>query len=96
MAALETAVEILAAEDRTSLPVGVRAERVLRLRRLADRLEGHWLHELAEVDARGAAGADHGTPAASTGSWLRNPACGWGPTPPAATCGPPERCSAAR
>jgi hypothetical protein len=36
------------------------------------RLEGLWLGELAAVDACGAAGADHDTPAASTASWLRN------------------------
>ena len=36
----------------------VRAERVLVLRRLVDRLEGQWLKELAAVDARGAAGAE--------------------------------------
>jgi hypothetical protein len=36
-----------------------------------DRLEGQWLAELAGVDARGSAGADQGTPAPSTASWLR-------------------------
>ena len=72
VAALEAVLDALAGEDRTSLPVGVRAERVLRLRRLADRLKGHWLGDLAAVDGRGAAGADQGTQAASTASWLRN------------------------
>jgi len=37
-----------------------------------DRLEGQWLGELAALDGRGAAGADQGTPAPSTASWLRN------------------------
>jgi hypothetical protein len=43
------------------------AERVLTPRRLVDRLEGHWLKELAAVDARGAAGADQDQQAGSTG-----------------------------
>ncbi len=42
------------------------------MRRLLDRLEGHWLNELAAVDARGAAGAEEGQPAGSTAGWLRN------------------------
>jgi hypothetical protein len=55
----------------------VAAARVLVLRRMVDRLEGHWLRELAGVDGRGAAGsdtddADDAQPAASTASWLRN------------------------
>ena len=50
----------------------VRAERVLELRRLVDRLEGHWLKELAGVDARGAAGADQDQQVGSTAAWLRN------------------------
>jgi Domain of unknown function (DUF222) len=53
----------------------VAAARVLVLRRLVDRLEGHWLRELAGVDGRGAAGTEADTddaqPAASTASWLR-------------------------
>src|SRR5512132_129717 len=36
-----------------------------------DRLEGHWLNELAGVDARGAAGAEAGVQAGSTAGWLR-------------------------
>jgi hypothetical protein len=54
------------------LPEGVRAERVLVLRRLVDCLEGQWLGELAGVDACGAAGAEQGIQAASTASWLRS------------------------
>src|SRR4029453_12331090 len=51
---------------------GALAERVLALRGLIDRLEGHWLADLAAVDARGAAGADHHLPAAATPAWLRH------------------------
>jgi Domain of unknown function (DUF222) len=43
-----------------------------RLERLAHRLDGHRLAWLAAIDARGAAGAEEGTPAASTAAWLRN------------------------
>src|SRR5215207_3258776 len=70
--ALAADIDELATQDLTGLPEGVRAERVLALRRLVDRLEGQWLGELAAVDACGAAGADQGTPAPSTASWLRN------------------------
>jgi hypothetical protein len=70
--ALAAAVDQLAAQGRHGLTDAVRAERVLALRRLLDRLEGHWLQELAAVDARGAAGADHDQPAPSTASWLRH------------------------
>jgi hypothetical protein len=45
---------------------------VLVLRRLLERREGQWLRELAGVDGRGAAGADHGTPAEATAGWLRH------------------------
>jgi Domain of unknown function (DUF222)/HNH endonuclease len=69
--ALVAELDRLAAQNPDRLPDGVRAERVLVLRRLLDRLEGHWLKELAAVDACGAAGSDHGTPAPSTAGWLR-------------------------
>jgi hypothetical protein len=72
LVALAAELEGLAAQDVDSLSDGVRAERVLRLRRLVDRLEGYWLQELAAVDARGAAGADQGIQAPSTAGWLRN------------------------
>jgi hypothetical protein len=42
------------------------------LRRLLDRLEGHWLQQLATVDGRGAAGADQDQQLGSTASWLRH------------------------
>jgi hypothetical protein len=70
--ALAAAVDGLAAERPDGLPDAVRAERVLVLRRLLDRLEGHWLAELADVDACGAAGAERGMPAGSTAAWLRS------------------------
>ena len=69
--ALAADIDTLNAQDLDGLPDAVRAERVLVPRQLADQLEGCWLRELADLDARGAAGADHGTPAASTASWLR-------------------------
>jgi hypothetical protein len=71
LAGLAAAVDELAAQDRDGLSDAVRAARVLELRRLLDRQEGHWLQELAAVDARGAAGADPDQPACSTASWLR-------------------------
>jgi len=69
---LAALVDQLVAQDLTGVTDAVRAERVLVLRRLLDRLEGHWLAELAGVDARGAAGADQGVQAPSTASWLRS------------------------
>jgi hypothetical protein len=71
LTALAAAVDELAAQDPTGLSDAVRAERVLQLRRLLDRLEGRWLNELAGVDARGAAGAEAGVQAGSTAGWLR-------------------------
>jgi hypothetical protein len=47
------------------------AEQVLVLRGLVDRLEGHWLQQLAAVDGRGAAAADQGQQVGSTAAWLR-------------------------
>jgi hypothetical protein len=71
LAGLAAAADELAAQDLDGLADSVRAERVLVLRRLPDRLEGHWLKELAGVDARGAAGADQGQEVGSTAAWLR-------------------------
>jgi Domain of unknown function (DUF222) len=70
--ALAADIHALAAQDLEGLADATRAERVLELRRLVDRLEGCWLQELAELDTRGAAGAEQGVRAASTASWLRN------------------------
>jgi hypothetical protein len=72
LAAVATDLGVLAAQDPDGLPEAVRAGRVPALRGLADRLEGHWLKELAAVDAVGAAGADQDQPAPSTASWLRH------------------------
>jgi Domain of unknown function (DUF222)/HNH endonuclease len=68
---LTAAVAALAAQDLTQLADGEAAQRVLALRNLLDRLEGHWLRELAAVDGRGAAGAEEGAHADSTAGWLR-------------------------
>ena len=62
----------LATRDLDRLSDRVRAQRALRLQRLADRLDGQWLKELAGVDARGAAGAEAGLQVGSTAAWLRN------------------------
>jgi Domain of unknown function (DUF222)/HNH endonuclease len=69
---LEAAIQDLAGHDVDRLPDGVAAARVLALRRLLDRLEGHWLRELAAVDCRGAAGAEGDALFLSTASWLRD------------------------
>jgi hypothetical protein len=64
--ALVAELQRLADQDPNRLADGAWAERVQVLRGLADRLDGHWLAELAGLDARGAAGADQGLQAAST------------------------------
>jgi len=71
LAALTAAVEDLAAQHLDGCSEAVRAERVLQLRRLLDRLDGHWLKELANLDARRAAGAEERVQAGSTAGWLR-------------------------
>src|ERR671919_2531690 len=71
LASLAAAVDELAAQDLNRLTDTALAEQVLGIRRLVDRLEGHWLAELAAVDARGAAGAEDGVQARSTAGWLR-------------------------
>ena len=72
LGSLTAVVDEVATQDPDGLPDAVRAEEVLRLRRLLDRLEGHWLHQLAAVDGRGAAGADQDQEVGSTASWLWN------------------------
>ena len=72
LAAVVAELQELAAQPLEGLTDGARAERVCRLRGLADRLDGLWLGELAAVDARGAAGAEEGPQAGSTASWLRH------------------------
>jgi HNH endonuclease len=71
LAALAAAVDELAAQDLVGQTDAVLANQVLELRRLLDRLEGHWLQTLAAVDGRGAAGADQGLQVGSTAAWLR-------------------------
>src|SRR5215218_11324342 len=71
LAAIAAELQGLADQPRDGLPDAARAERIMALQGLADRLQGHLLRELAEVDARGAAGAEHGLPAPSTAGWLR-------------------------
>src|SRR4029453_9398435 len=87
LGALAAAVDELVAEDLDGLTDGALAGGVLRLRRLANRGDGHRLAWLAAVDARGAAGAEEGVQAGSTASWLRarlrmsaGAAPRWGPT----------------
>jgi hypothetical protein len=72
LAALAAAAQELAAQDLDRLTDAAVAERVLRLRRLVDRLECQWLKELATLDGRGAAGAELGQQVGSTAAWLRN------------------------
>src|SRR5215204_4985561 len=72
LASLTAAVEELAAQDLDRLADAALAAQVLELRRLLDRLEGHWLHQLAAVDGRRAAGAEAGQEVGSTAAWLRN------------------------
>jgi hypothetical protein len=69
--ALVAELQGLAAQDVGRLPDGARSQRVKTLRGLVDRVEGHWLAELAHLDARGAAGAEDGVQAGSTAAWLR-------------------------
>jgi hypothetical protein len=95
LAGLTAAVEELAAQDLDRLTDVALAEQVLGLRRLVDRLEGHWLQQLAAVDARGAAGADQdqemGRPRRGSA-----PGCAWDPALPPAVSGPPGPGSAGR
>jgi hypothetical protein len=72
MASLTADVEDLAAQDLDRLTDAALADQVLVLRRLVDRLEGHWLQRVAAVDARGAAGAELGQEIGSTAGWLRS------------------------
>src|SRR4029450_8107376 len=71
LAELSALLDRLQARDLDRLTGPARAERVLQLRRLADRLEGQWLNELAAADPRGEAGADQARQFGSTASWLR-------------------------
>ena len=94
LAALAAELDGLAAQDLDRLTDTARADRVMVLRGLADRIEGQWLSELAGVDARGAAGAEQGLQAGSTASWLRD-RLRMGAGAAAVPCGPPGPCSVA-
>jgi hypothetical protein len=72
LTALAAVVDELVDQDLDRLADAALAEQVFQVRRQLDRLEGQWLRALAAVDARGAAGAEHGVPAASTAAWLRH------------------------
>src|SRR5918993_4633096 len=72
LAALVVVADQLAAQDLNQLADAALAAQVLEFRRLLDRLEGHWLHQLAAVDGRGAAGAEQGQQVGSTAAWLCN------------------------
>src|SRR5918993_245428 len=71
LAVLASITDGLAAQDLDRLSDAALAAQVLELRRLLDRLEGQWLHQLAAVDGRGAAGAEQGQQVGSTAAWLR-------------------------
>ena len=71
LAALAAAVQNLAAQDLDRLTDAASAEQVVALRGLVDRLEGHWLRQLAAVDGRGAAGVEQGQEVGSTAAWLQ-------------------------
>ena len=92
LAALTALVDELAARDLDGLSEVVRAERVLTLRQQLDRLEGHWLKELAAVDAGGRLG-----PSSTNNQEQPRPGCvtgcGWGRGRPRAASGPPGPCS---
>jgi hypothetical protein len=71
LGALAAELQGLADQPRDGLPDSARAERIMALQGLADRLQGQLLRELADVDACGAAGAEQGLQAPSTAGWLR-------------------------
>jgi hypothetical protein len=72
LSALAAELQVLADQPLDGLADAARAERVMALQGLADRLHGQLLAELADLDARGAARAEHGVPAGSTAAWLRH------------------------
>jgi len=92
LASLAVAVDGLAALDLDGLTDAALAEQVLVLRGLVDRLEGHWLRQLAVVDGRGAAGADQGQEVGSTLAGC-GPSCVWVLGLRPVLCGRPGLCS---
>jgi hypothetical protein len=71
LSAMAAELQGLADQPLDGLADAARADRVRTFRGLVDRLEGQWLGELADLDARGAAGAEQGLQAPSTAGWLR-------------------------
>jgi hypothetical protein len=71
LSALVAELQGLADQEVGGLADDARAERLLQWQGLMDRIGGHWLQELATVDARGAAGAEEGVQVGATAGWLR-------------------------
>jgi hypothetical protein len=69
LAAVVAELQGLPDQDSARLADHALSQRITTLRGLMDRLEGQWLADLADLDARGA--AEDGVPAASTAAWLR-------------------------
>jgi hypothetical protein len=78
LAGLAAAVDDLAAQDLDGFSDVARAERVLVLPRLLDRLEGHWLRELAgsmpAAPPAARTGEDYGWPRPGT-TWSPSMGC---------------------
>jgi hypothetical protein len=92
LAVLAAAVDGLAAQELNRLSDAGLAGQVLGLRRLVDRLEGHWLQQLAAVDGRGLAGLTRASRLARPRPGC-GPGCGWVPGPRPAVSGRPGPCS---
>ena len=75
LAALTVVLDRMAARDLERLSQAARAERVMVLGPMVERLVGQWLKELAGVDARGAAGAEQGVQFGATAGGC-GPGCG--------------------
>ena len=71
LAGLVAEIDALLDQDLNQLTEVTLTDDALELRPQIDRLEGIWLRYLAAVDARGAAGAEHGVQFGSTAAWLR-------------------------
>jgi hypothetical protein len=71
LAAVVAELQGLPDQHPASLADHALSQRITTLRGLMDRLEGQWLADLADLDARGAAGTEDGVPAGSTAAWLR-------------------------
>src|SRR5215216_7294364 len=94
LAALGAAVEDLAAQDLGGLSDAVRAERVLVLRRLLDRLEGTGSPNWPPWTPAGPPAPNRMSRSARPPAGCAS-ASGWVVVPPTARSGPPGPCSAA-